>query len=128
MSAALQERGVTAERIYLEDESIDTIGNAVLVAGRYLRGVCPRPLTLVTSPFHIERAAWLFARALPGWTITRWPSEPGPEDDPRAPNESRFRSDNERLIAGVADGDLPGMVERLATRWPEYARYASRVR
>jgi len=121
-------RGVAAARMFLEDDSMDTIGNAVFTAARYLRGSRPRPLTLVTSPFHAERARWAFARALPGWHITLRASAEGPEDVPRAASEPAFHATNVEMLAGVADGDLPAMFDRLVARWPEYSRYASRVR
>lgn len=124
----LRAGGVGARRIHVEDESMDTIGNAVLTAARYLRGSRPRPLTLVTSPFHAERARWAFARALPGWDITLRTSAEGPEDVPRAANEPAFHATNMEMLAGVADGDLPAMFDRLVARWPDYERYASRVR
>ena len=124
----LREGGVESGRIHVEDESMDTIGNAVLTAARYLRHLRPRALTLVTSPFHAERAGWAFARALPGWKVTMHPSAGGPEDVPRQGNEAAFHANNRELLAGVADGDLALMFDRLVARWPEYGRYASRVR
>lgn len=128
LARILRERGIAAERIHLEDESMDTLGNAVLTAARYLRGLRPRALTVVTSPFHAERARWAFARALPGWEVGVHPCAAGPEDAPRLLNEPAFRRANEELLDGIADGDLAGMLDRLVARWPEYARYASRVR
>lgn len=128
LARILTERGVDPARIHVEDESMDTLGNAVLTAARYLRELTPRPLLLVTSPFHARRAAWAFERALPGWEIRSHPSAEGPEDAPRRLNEPAFHLNNQELIEGVASGDLAGMFERLVERWPEYRRYASRVR
>lgn len=124
----LRQRGVDPARIHIEDESMDTVGNAVFTAARYLKHLTPRPLALVTSPFHARRAAWAFERALPGWDIRPHPSDEGPEDLPRRLNEPAFHLNNQELIEGIASGDLPAMFERLVARWPEYARYASRVR
>ena len=124
----LRERGVEERRILLEDESMDTLGNAVFTASRYLKGARPRPLWLVTSPFHLDRAVWAFARALPGWEITGYPAAEGPEDLARSEAEPTFRLHNEAMLTGVADGDLASMFGRLVARWSEYARYASRVR
>ena len=124
----LHERGVDPARVHIEDESMDTVGNAVFTAARYLRALRPRPLTLVTSPFHARRAAWAFERALPGWQVRWHCSSEGPEDLPRRLNEPAFHLNNQELLEGVASGDLPAMFERLVARWPEYARYASRVR
>lgn len=124
----LQERGVDPARIYLEDESMDTVGNAVFTAARYLSALRPRPLTLVTSPFHSRRAAWAFERALPGWHVRSHCSSEGPEDLPRQRNEPLFHLENQELIEGVASGDLAAMFARLVARWPEYRSYASSVR
>lgn len=124
----LRERGVDPARIHIEDESMDTVGNAVFTAARYLKGLTPRPLSLVTSPFHARRAAWAFERALPGWEIRWHCAAEGPEDLPRRLNEPAFHQNNQELLEGVASGDLPAMFERLVARWPEYQRYASRVR
>ena len=88
----------------------------------------PSPSALVTSPFHLDRALWAFARALPGWQMTVHPAASGPEDAPRSEDEPTFRTHNEVMLAGVADGDLATMFDRLVARWAEYARYASRVR
>lgn len=127
LARILRERGIAADRIHLEDESMDTLGNAVLTAARYLRGLRPRPLTIVTSPFHAERACRAFARALPAWEVGVRLCAAGPEDAPRLLNEPAFRRANEELLDGVADGDLPGMFDRLVARWPEYERYRGRI-
>lgn len=127
LARILRERGIAADRIHLEDESMDTLGNAVLTAARYLRGLRPRPLVIVTSPFHAERARRAFARALPGWELAVHPCAAGAEDAPRLVNEPAFRRANEELLDGIADGDLAGMFDRLVARWPEYERYRGRI-
>ena len=128
IAGILRAGGVEAARIHVEDESMDTLGNAVFTAARYLAGLRPRPVHLVTSPFHLERARWAFGRALPGWPIQPHPSRPGPEDEPRALNEPEFHRHNVSTLEGLDDGDLGAMFDRLVARWPEYARYASRFR
>ncbi len=124
----LRDGGVEASRIHLEDESMDTIGNALFTAARHLARLRPRPLSLVTSPFHSRRACWAFGRALPGWQIRSHPSEAGEEDVPRLENEPEFLRHNVSTLEGLDDGDLPAMFDRLVARWPEYARHASRFR
>lgn len=124
----LRDGGVEASRIHVEDESMDTIGNAVFTAARFLAGLRPRPLLLVTSPFHSRRACWAFGRALPGWQIRPHPSEAGEGDAPRLESEPDFQRHNVSTLEGLDDGDLAAMFERLVTRWPEYARHASRFR
>ncbi|HET8568429.1 MAG TPA: YdcF family protein [Candidatus Limnocylindria bacterium] len=124
IAALLRERGVDRRRILLEDESLDTLGNAVLVALRYLAGATPRPLLLVTSPFHMSRAAWAFSRAAPGWTVEPAPCAVGPDDAARYGTEPEFLADNERTLAGLSDGDLAAFAERLRRQWPEYRSVA----
>ena len=128
IASILRAGGIEAGRIHVEDESMDTLGNAVFTAARYLAGLRPRPLYLVTSPFHSDRACWAFARALPGWRIRPHPSEAGEEDVPRLENEPDFLRHNVSTLEGLDDGDLPAMFDRLVARWPEYERYASRFR
>src|SRR3989442_414963 len=56
MADLIAAAGVPRERLFLEERSRDTIGNAVEVAARYLARIEPRPIYLVTSPVHLERA------------------------------------------------------------------------
>src|SRR5687768_11196323 len=64
MAEIIVANGTRRERIFLEDQSRDTIGNAVYVAERYLSAVAPRPLYVVTSPFHLERSVETFRLVL----------------------------------------------------------------
>lgn len=64
MADRLSGDGIAKERMVLEEESRDTIGNAVLVAGRYLRWLEPRPLWIVTSSYHMARSVLAFAATL----------------------------------------------------------------
>ncbi|TMC00158.1 MAG: YdcF family protein, partial [Chloroflexi bacterium] len=56
MADVIVAAGIGGERIFLEDESRDTIGNAIYVAERYLGALAPRPVYVVTSPFHLQRS------------------------------------------------------------------------
>src|SRR3982074_2972012 len=82
---------VAAGRIAIEDESRDTIGNAVLTALRYLRGIEPRPLAVITSPFHLERATETFRHVLgyPG-QLEAVASDETDDDIARAARETVF--------------------------------------
>ncbi|MGH2500258.1 MAG: YdcF family protein [Candidatus Limnocylindria bacterium] len=121
MATVLRESGVAADRLRLEDESRDTIGNAVLTAARYLVGLAPRPLTVVTSPFHLERALFIFRRVLgPSWPVAGSPSAPLPGDDERARQEQTYFEVAREVLAGLEPGDLAGAAARLRQRWPEY--------
>src|SRR3954462_14400288 len=49
---------------FLEEESVDTIGNAYFARTRWLDPNDWRSIRVVTSDFHIPRASWLFAKIL----------------------------------------------------------------
>lgn len=57
-------RGVPASCVLLEEESVDTVTNAVFVFRRYLRPKEWRSVAVVTSPFHLHRAKFIFNKVL----------------------------------------------------------------
>lgn len=119
MADLVVERGVDRERIFLEDESRDTIGNAVYVADRYLGGMPVRPLYLVTSPFHLERSVETFRLVLgPAWNVEGVASAPAPDDSERAKDEARFLMQTRAFLAGIAPGEVARMVAKLRTAPP----------
>jgi uncharacterized SAM-binding protein YcdF (DUF218 family) len=113
--------GVAADRIAIEDESRDTIGNAVLTAIRYLTDIEPRPLAVITSPFHLERATETFRHVLGyPWQIEAVAADETNDDIERAARETRYLQETTTLFAGVKPGDYRAMVARLRERWPYY--------
>src|ERR1700694_4462142 len=64
MADLIEGAAVPRARLFLEERSRDTIGNAVEVAARYLARIEPSPIYLVTSPFHLERALVVFRNVL----------------------------------------------------------------
>jgi hypothetical protein len=114
--------GVAAERIAIEDESRDTIGNAVLTAVRHLAGIEPRPLSVITSPFHLERATETFRHVLGyQWQVQAVASDETDDDIERAARETGYLQETTKFFAGVRPGDLRTMAGRLRERWPYYA-------
>ena len=114
MADLIVARGVDAERIFLEDKSRDTIGNAVYVAERYLAQIRPRHVYVVTSPFHLERSVETFRLVLgPAWRIEGVASAPAPDDDDRAKHEQRFLMQTRAFLAGIPPGEVTRMVEKL---------------
>ncbi len=114
--------GVAPERIEIEDESVDTLGNAVLVAVRYLRDLEPRPLFVITSPFHLERAMETFRHVLGfRWQVQAVAADETADDVARAPRETLYLQETTAFFAGVRPGDLPSIVRRLRERSPRYA-------
>lgn len=117
MADLIVERGVDRERIFLEDESRDTIGNAVHVAHRYFGAIPARRLFLVTSPFHLERSLETFRLVLgPAWDIEGVASAPAPDDGERAKHEPRFLAQTRALLAGIAPGEVARMMTKLRSR------------
>jgi uncharacterized SAM-binding protein YcdF (DUF218 family) len=109
--------GIDRERIFLEDQSRDTIGNAVLVAERYLGAIPPRPLYIVTSPFHLERSVETFQLVLgPVWQIQGVASAPAPDDAERAKHEPRFSQQTREFLAGMTPGEVSRVSAKLRER------------
>lgn len=112
-------RGVAPARIAVEDESADTLDNAVLVSARYLRELEPRPLYVVTSPFHLERATETFRHVLGyAWQVQAVASDETPDDLARAAAETERLKELAAFVAGIRPGDLRAIVRRLLEREP----------
>jgi uncharacterized SAM-binding protein YcdF (DUF218 family) len=117
--------GIAADRIALEDESRDTLANAVLTAARYLRDLEPRPLSVITSPFHLERATETFRHVLGyRWQVMAVSSDETDDDVARAARETRYLQETTAFFTGIHPGDLRAIASRLRERSPEYAQNA----
>ena len=64
MAAWARERGVPADALLLEEEARDTLGNAYYVRELFLAARGWRSIRVVTSDFHLSRAAWVFRKVL----------------------------------------------------------------
>ncbi|HEV2150127.1 MAG TPA: YdcF family protein [Longimicrobiaceae bacterium] len=64
MAAYARELGVPEEALLLEEESRDTLGNAYFTRERLLRPGGWTSIRVVTSDFHLSRAAWVFRKVL----------------------------------------------------------------
>ena len=114
--------GLDPLRVALEDESRDTLGNAILTAIRYLADIEPRPLAVVTSPFHLERATETFRHVLGfTWQIAAIAADETDDDVARAPHETQFLQETTQFFAGTRPGDLRALAKKLRERWPYYA-------
>lgn len=117
MAELIVEGGVAAHRVRIEDRSRDTIGNAVEVALRYLRMIEPRPLYLVTSPFHLERALVVFRNVLGfAWQVQAVAAEDTDDDASRANSETRFLQETFAFFNGIEPGDLNAIEKRYRAR------------
>lgn len=122
MADQLARNGIARQRMVLEDESRDTIGNAVLVAARHLRWLEPRPLWIVTSSYHLARSVLAFAATLGArWPIRTRTSPPTRDDAFRSAAEAKFIQETTEFFDGINIGDLDAIVARLCQRHPYYA-------
>lgn len=113
--------GIAAERIAVEDESRDTLANAVLTAARYLHGLEPRPISVISSPFHLERATETFRHVLGyAWQVMAVAADETGDDVARAARETRYLQETTAFFHGIRPGDLRAIVTRLRERSPEY--------
>lgn len=113
MADRLVERGIERERVFLEDQSRDTVTNATFVAQRYLAALEPRRLHIVTSPFHLERSLVTFALVLgPAWPLEGHPAAAGTKEEEHAASEALYLERTRTLLAGLEPGDLERIGER----------------
>jgi len=117
MADLIVAEGIERGRIFLEDQSRDTIGNAVFVAERYLSAIKPRRVYMVTSPFHLERSVETFRLVLgPEWDIVGVASAAAPDDADRAKHERRFLLQTREFLAGIAPGEVSRISAKLRAR------------
>jgi uncharacterized SAM-binding protein YcdF (DUF218 family) len=64
MARFATEMGVPESALHLEEESRDTVGNAFFTRERFLGPNGWRSIRVVTSDFHLSRAAWVFRKML----------------------------------------------------------------
>jgi uncharacterized SAM-binding protein YcdF (DUF218 family) len=125
MAERLAANGIARSRIFLEDESRDTVGNAALVAERYLATIAPRPLVVVTSPFHMARALAIFAMVLgPSWPLEGHLAGRTGQDEAREPTELLYLGHARALLQGTTPGDIALIAARVRARgdWPPRRR------
>jgi uncharacterized SAM-binding protein YcdF (DUF218 family) len=113
----IAEAGIPRERLFLEERSRDTIGNAVEVAARYLSRIEPRPIYLVTSPFHQERALVVFRNVLGfAWQVQAVSAEDTDDDRNRANSETTFLQETFAFFEGLKPGDMAGIEKKYRAR------------
>ena len=119
---ALLQAAIEHGRVFVEDESLDTLGNAVFTALRYLARLPARPLFVVTSAFHVPRALRIFRTVFgPGWPIEPVAAPDLTHDADRDSAERRYLRELDEFFAGVDSGDLDAIARRLSARVEYYA-------
>jgi uncharacterized SAM-binding protein YcdF (DUF218 family) len=128
MAEILSNNGISAERLLLEDESRDTIGNAILTTARFLHGQTPRRLYIVTSPFHIKRALASFQGVLGSkWEIIAHPCAVATSDEVRGATEQGGIDWTDAFYQGITEGDLQACINRLLEKGKPYYRTLGRL-
>ena len=114
MARRITERGIPRARVFTEDQSRDTVSNAVFVAERYLAGIEPRKLVIVTSPFHMGRSLATFALVLgPAWPLEAYPAARGAKEDTHAATEELYLGHTRARLKGLKPGDVRRIAERV---------------
>jgi uncharacterized SAM-binding protein YcdF (DUF218 family) len=119
--------GIPRRAVIVEEESRDTIGNAYFVLRRFLEPNDWMSIRVVTSDFHIQRAAWVFQKVLGlGYDVAYSPS-PSELDHATIAARAREESDISTFLMDwlgpIPDGD-PVALARLI--WQEHPGYAAR--
>lgn len=115
--------GVSDSDLLLEDQSFDTFGNAIFTVRRYLAKETPGTLYVVTSPFHMERALYVFKQVLgPSWTVIAHESEEW-ENEHRQPGAPAAMVRAQEFFADITPGDLEECERKLLAKIPAYANY-----
>jgi len=71
MAAYAADFGVPRTALFLEDDAKDTLGNAYFTRARFLEPNDWTSIRVVTSDFHLSRAAWVFRKILgPGYDVS----------------------------------------------------------
>jgi len=127
MADIIVAEGISAKRILLEDQSFDTLGNAIFTVDRYLSGKKGGTLYVVTSAFHMERALYLFRHVLgPKWTVIAYES-PEWSKETRQPGAPAALKRAQDFCAGTQPGDLATLKKRLFELIPAYVGRTNKV-
>jgi len=125
MASYAASRGLPASASLVEEESRDTIGNAYFVRTACLDPGGWRVIRVVTSDFHVPRAAWLFRKILGAEYDVSF----SPASSERFASTVALRARDESDIAafladwmgGIADGDLAAVEHLIRYQHPGYA-------
>lgn len=125
MAEYARELGLPARAILLEDQSRDTIGNAYFVRTRWLDPNGWKSIRVVTTDYHMPRAAWIFRRILgPAYDIA---FSAAPSDRFRATIAYRAREESDiatflaEWLGSIVDGDLAAITRLIERDHPGYA-------
>lgn len=125
MAQYAREHGVPAEALLLEEEARDTLGNAYFTREMYLAPNGWRSIRVVTSDFHLSRAAWVFRKILGSsydFSFTSAASGLSPRElILRALEECKLAIFLNEWLAAVEEGDEHAVERLMEQEHPGYA-------
>lgn len=127
MKKALLTMGIPERKIFLEELSKDTIGNAFYVKKTILRRRGWKNVVLVTSHFHMPRARYVFKKIL--GTSYRLLPIAAPNMLSRTESHQRREAEKRLLVltklwlGRIAAGDDNALRHLMSTDHPAYARH-----
>ena len=125
MASYAKSHGLPAAAVFLEDQSRDTIGNAWFTRHRWLEPNDWRSIRVVTTDFHIPRAAWIFRKVLgPAYDVS-FSAAASDRFAASVALRARDESDIAAFLAGwlgpIADGDIEAITRLIEHDHPGYA-------
>ena len=125
MAAYAAEFGVPRAALFLEDDAKDTLGNAYFTRERFLEPNGWTSIRVVTSDFHLSRAAWVFRKILgPGYDVSfvSAPSGLSPRElIGRALEECKITIFLNEWLQAMEDADDHAIERLMAQEHPGYA-------
>lgn len=125
MAAYARAAGAPAAAILIEDESRDTIGNAWFTRRRWLEPNGWRAIRVVTTDYHIPRAAWIFRKVLGHDYDVAFSAAPSDRFAASVASRARDESDIAAFLAGwlsgIDDGDAAAIEQLIMRDHPGYA-------
>jgi uncharacterized SAM-binding protein YcdF (DUF218 family) len=126
MAAYAESLGLPRRVMCLEEEARDTVGNAYFTMKRWLEPKEWTSIRVVTSDFHMPRAAWVFQKVLGvGYDLAL---SPAPSELDHTSVALRAREESDILtflvewMGSIADGDAAGMDDLIWRQHPGYAK------
>jgi uncharacterized SAM-binding protein YcdF (DUF218 family) len=125
MAALACDFGVPEDACLLEEDAKDTLGNAYFTWARFLEPNGWTSIRVVTSDFHLSRAAWVFRKILgPGYdfALVAAPSGLSPRElIDRALEECRITIFLNEWLEALGDADEDAIERLMAHEHPGYA-------
>jgi hypothetical protein len=132
MAAYATAHGLPGTARFIEDESRDTIGNAFLTWRRWLEPNGWQSIRVVTTDYHIPRAAWIFRKVLGQTHDVSFSASPSDRFAASVGFRAREESDIAAFLAGwlgdIQDGDRSAIERLIFQDHPGYAKKPTMTR